>query len=174
MLACVVIKDGPCAWTDASRLVRIPEEALAKKSTQSPTKSVQDEKRQQEAERQSPEAKQAAAAAETKRQEAERRKSINRVREAYALYRLVRHCNETRRGYAAQYVNKYELKRATESIQAMVKRAKNDEPNINTDNLWNESAALANDRPIGRQPCQHYLDQLLEISPVYNDEKPPE
>src|SRR5215469_8560378 len=32
-LACVVIKDGPCAWTDASELVRIPEEALAKKST---------------------------------------------------------------------------------------------------------------------------------------------
>jgi hypothetical protein len=26
-LACVVIKDGPCAWTDASELVRIPEEA---------------------------------------------------------------------------------------------------------------------------------------------------
>ena len=26
-LACVVIKDGPCAWTDASALVRIPEEA---------------------------------------------------------------------------------------------------------------------------------------------------
>jgi hypothetical protein len=26
-LACVVIKDGPCAWTDASELVRITEEA---------------------------------------------------------------------------------------------------------------------------------------------------
>jgi hypothetical protein len=26
-LACVVIKDGPCAWTDALELVRIPEEA---------------------------------------------------------------------------------------------------------------------------------------------------
>jgi hypothetical protein len=26
-LACVVIKDGPCGWTDASELVRIPEEA---------------------------------------------------------------------------------------------------------------------------------------------------
>jgi hypothetical protein len=26
-LACVVIKDGPCAWTDASELARIPEEA---------------------------------------------------------------------------------------------------------------------------------------------------
>ena len=32
-LACVVIKDGPCAWTDASALVRIPEEAPAKKSS---------------------------------------------------------------------------------------------------------------------------------------------
>jgi len=42
-LACVVIKDGPCAWTDASALVRIPEEAPAKKSTQSQTKSVQDD-----------------------------------------------------------------------------------------------------------------------------------
>jgi hypothetical protein len=42
-LACVVIKDGPCAWTDASALVRIPEEAPAKKSTQSHTKSVQDD-----------------------------------------------------------------------------------------------------------------------------------
>jgi hypothetical protein len=41
-LACVVIKDGPCAWTDASQLVRISEEASAKKSTQSHTKSVQD------------------------------------------------------------------------------------------------------------------------------------
>jgi hypothetical protein len=28
-----VIKDGPCAWTDASALVRIPEEAPAKKSS---------------------------------------------------------------------------------------------------------------------------------------------
>jgi hypothetical protein len=42
-LACVVIKDGPCAWTDASALVRIPEEAPAKKSTQSDTKSMQDD-----------------------------------------------------------------------------------------------------------------------------------
>jgi len=42
-LACVVIKDGPCAWTDASALVRIPEEAPAKKSTQSQTKSAQDD-----------------------------------------------------------------------------------------------------------------------------------
>jgi hypothetical protein len=25
-LACVVIKDGPCAWTDASELARIPVE----------------------------------------------------------------------------------------------------------------------------------------------------
>src|SRR5215467_1692961 len=32
-LACVVVKDGPCAWTDASALVRIPEEAPAKKSS---------------------------------------------------------------------------------------------------------------------------------------------
>lgn len=31
-LACVVIKNGTCAWTDASALVRIPEEAPAKKS----------------------------------------------------------------------------------------------------------------------------------------------
>ena len=42
-LACVVIKDGPCAWTDASQLVRIPEEASAKTSTQSHRKSVQDD-----------------------------------------------------------------------------------------------------------------------------------
>src|SRR5262249_40437656 len=41
-LACVVIKDGPCAWTDASQLVRIPEGAQDKKSTQSHAKSVQD------------------------------------------------------------------------------------------------------------------------------------
>jgi hypothetical protein len=41
-LACVVIKDGPCAWTDASQLVRISEEAPAKKSTQSRAKSAQD------------------------------------------------------------------------------------------------------------------------------------
>jgi hypothetical protein len=27
-LACVVIKDGPCAWTDASELVRIPESSV--------------------------------------------------------------------------------------------------------------------------------------------------
>src|SRR6516162_4427437 len=32
-LACVVVKEGPCAWTDASALVRIPEEAPAKKSS---------------------------------------------------------------------------------------------------------------------------------------------
>jgi hypothetical protein len=33
-LACVVIKDGPCAWTDASELVRIPEEAPSSRPAQ--------------------------------------------------------------------------------------------------------------------------------------------
>src|SRR5215510_14148977 len=38
-LACVVIKDGPCAWTDASALVRIPEEAPSA-STPAPEQSA--------------------------------------------------------------------------------------------------------------------------------------
>jgi hypothetical protein len=33
-LACVVIKDGPCAWTDASALVRPPEEAPSVKNSE--------------------------------------------------------------------------------------------------------------------------------------------
>ena len=115
-----------------------------------------------------------AAAAYKREQEAERQSPHGQVREGYALYRLVRHCNETRRGYVVQYVNDDELNRATASIQKLVKKAKKDEPNISTDNLWNESAALADGRPIGNKPCQNYLRQLLEISPVYNDEKPPE
>jgi hypothetical protein len=40
-LACVVVKDGPCAWTDASALVRIPEEAPAKKSSVKNSEAVE-------------------------------------------------------------------------------------------------------------------------------------
>lgn len=81
------------------------------------------------------------------------------MREGYALYQLVRHCNEIPRGYALQYVNDDELDRATASIKMLVRKAKKDEPHINTGN---------------QQPCQRYLGQLLQMNPVYNDEKPPE
>ena len=40
-LACVVIKDGPCAWTDASALVRIPEEAPARKSSVKDSEAIE-------------------------------------------------------------------------------------------------------------------------------------
>jgi hypothetical protein len=40
-LACVVVKEGPCAWTDASALVRIPEEAPAKKSSVKNSEAVE-------------------------------------------------------------------------------------------------------------------------------------
>jgi hypothetical protein len=131
----------------------------------------------QEAERRKQwEARRAADAAAEQRFEAERRKPANRVTEGYALYRLVRHCNEVRRGYMVQFVNDDEFKRATATIQAIVKKAKKDEPNISTDNLWNESAAGANRRPIGANLCQAYLRDLLQMSPVavYEEAKPPE
>jgi hypothetical protein len=68
------------------------------------------------------------------------------------------------------------LARATTAIQAIVRKAKNDEPGINTDALWNNSANLANDRPVGVEWCQRYLEDLLRMSPValYDQSKPPE
>jgi hypothetical protein len=108
--------------------------------------------------------------------EAERHSPSGRVIEAYAKYRVVRYCNEVRRGYLVQYVNDDELARATTAIQAIVRKAKNDEPGINTDALWNNSANLANDRPVGVEWCQRYLEDLLRMSPValYDQSKPPE
>jgi hypothetical protein len=108
--------------------------------------------------------------------EAERRLPRAQVTEGYTLYRCVRYCNEVRRGYVVQYVNYDELARATTAIQAIVRKAKNDEPGINTDALWNSSADLANGRPMGVEWCQRYLHDLLRMSPValFDNSKPPE
>ena len=135
------------------------------------------EAQRQEAERRKQtEARRLADIARTQRLEAELRKPANRVTEGYVFYRLARRCNQVRRGYAVQYVNDDELERATTAIQAVVKAAKNNEPNINTDSLWDKSAERANGRPIGAESCQAYLQELLRISPgsVYDEAKPPE
>jgi hypothetical protein len=115
-------------------------------------------------------AKQAAEA------EAERQSPRGQVTQAYAVYRLVRYCNEVRRGYLVQYVNDDELARAATAIQAVVQKAKHDEPSIDTDVLWNNSADLAKNRPVGVEICQSYLRDLLRMSPVavYDNSKPVE
>jgi hypothetical protein len=127
--------------------------------------------------RQEAAAQAAAAAARAAAVEAERRSPHGRVTEGYALYRLVRFCNEVRRGYLVQYVNDDELARATTAIQAIVRKAKNDEPGIDTDALWYRSAELirrGRDFYANAEACQGELGALLRMSPValYDDSKP--
>jgi hypothetical protein len=117
-----------------------------------------------------------AAAAEAKQREVQRKSPHGQVLEGYTLYRLVRYCNEVRRDYLLQFINDVELGRATTAIQGVVRKAKQDEPAIDTDKIWDESAAAANGEPVSAEICQRYLQQLLRMSPVavYQQDKPPD
>jgi hypothetical protein len=102
------------------------------------------------------------------------RSAEGQVTLGYALFRLVRYCNEVRRGYLMKYVNDEELDRANLVIKSLVAKAKAGSPGLDTDTLWSKAGDLANDKPVGIEACHSYLDQLITMSPiaVYNNRKP--
>ena len=103
-------------------------------------------------------------------------KALLNISYGYRHYMIVRSCNEIRQGYLLQYVNDVEFDRATAAIKAIVKKAKADDPSIDSDSEWKQAVQAATGTPITQETCQMHLAQLLRSSPltVYSTDKPQE
>jgi hypothetical protein len=121
-------------------------------------------------------AEEAAREAE-RRREAEAREAAkpqNRMFRAYNLYVRVKFCNEARQGYLIQYVNDAELDRATIAVKAIVRKAQEAEPGMDSNEIWEKARRAADGSIASQSYCQMYLSQLVNMSPVdtYNIQKP--
>ena len=86
---------------------------------------------------------------------------------SYTSYVRVKYCNEVRKGYLLQYVNDEELERAEVAIKAIVSKAIETTPNVDTDAIWKRALILApQGAHLSRDFCQQYLRSLLADSPV--------
>jgi hypothetical protein len=94
----------------------------------------------------------------------------------YRFFMLVHHCNEVRQGYLLQFISDDELARSEIAIHAIVRKAKLDDPSIDSDALWRDAIQMATKMTITRDYCQLYFGQLPRISPVpvYSTNKPRE
>jgi hypothetical protein len=99
---------------------------------------------------------------------------INRLLTGYRLYNYVSICNQVREGYLVKYVNDIELERARQVVKGIADKATQDDPSINTDDVW----AKAQKNPIAPQVneniCHTSLVQLINSSPkpVFSVAKP--
>ena len=62
----------------------------------------------------------------------------NRVSLGYRKYIWIQYCYQIREGYLLKYVNDIQLQRSAIIIKAIVDKAKQEEPSLDTDKLWNK------------------------------------
>jgi hypothetical protein len=105
-------------------------------------------------------------------------KPAGRVLYAYTLYVRINFCNQVREGYAVQYINDDQLARATVVVKTIVGKAQQEDPSINTDEIWQAARqeAAHHPHPIARANgamfqaapyiCQAHLTELFNQSPT--------
>jgi hypothetical protein len=98
--------------------------------------------------------------------QAEENSPHGQVRQAYTAYIFVRWCHEIREGYMVKYVNDVEMDRAETAIRAIVQKWKVQEPNMNTDQLWQQADQRVVGKPINLDTCHYGLRTLLDMSPI--------
>jgi hypothetical protein len=106
---------------------------------------------------------------ETERQEkaaAEARKPENRLVRAYEFYAKVQFCNQVRQGYASVFVNDVEMERARIAAKTIEKSLLSEEPNLNTDNVWQQALSNIQGWRAFRETCQGTYIALLRLSPI--------
>lgn len=84
--------------------------------------------------------------------------------DAYRHYGFIKYCNETRRGYLAQWVNEDELGRARSHVKHLEDEAKEvwgDE--IDTDKLYKSALTYITGLAVGAQTCHFTYVQTLSI-----------
>jgi hypothetical protein len=99
---------------------------------------------------------------------------INRLLLGYRLYHYVSVCNQAREGFLVTSVNDVELERGRKAVKAIEARALNDDPSIDTDNVWQTSLKQPYFGSIHEEVCRAAIVRLVNSSPqpVWNTDKP--
>jgi hypothetical protein len=121
---------------------------------------------QAERQRQEATARAEAAAKQEAEARAEAAKPDNRIRTAYSLYIRLRWCSGVREGYLVKYINDVEMERVETAIKAIVSKEKSREPDMNTDQLWQQADRATTGMRVQMDACQYWFHQLLAMSPV--------
>lgn len=115
---------------------------------------------------------------EAKAKAIEDAKPVNVIFRAYTMYIFASVCNEIREGYLVKYVNDVELEKAKVAVKAIVAKAKEQQPDVDTDLAWKEAQKehdrLGNLTGHSIDYCQRQLNSLINASPVplYGPAKP--
>jgi len=106
---------------------------------------------------------------EKARQEAEieAAKPVNRLRQAYFDYMVVKRCYDVRLGYQLVYINEVELERAKRAVNTIEASALKEDSSIDTGNAWQEGIRMieTSQRYVEQYFCQKTFNDLLSAAP---------
>jgi hypothetical protein len=94
-------------------------------------------------------------------------KPINRLRQAYFNYMVVKRCYDVRLGYQLVYINEVELERARRAVNAIETSALKEDSSINTSATWQEGVQMlgASKEYVEQYFCQKTYNDLLNAAP---------
>jgi hypothetical protein len=108
--------------------------------------------------------------AENQRKELERieaSKPINRLRQAYFAYIVVKKCYDVRLGYQLVYINEVEMERARLAISAIETSILKEDQSINASDAWQETVRLTSvsKETVEQYFCKKTYTDLLNTAP---------
>jgi hypothetical protein len=94
-------------------------------------------------------------------------KPINRLRQAYFSYMVVKKCHDVRLGYQLVYINEVEFERSRLAVNAIETSALNEDSSIDTSNTWQEAIRMigASKQYVEQYFCQKTYNDLLNAAP---------
>ena len=94
-------------------------------------------------------------------------KPINRLRQSYFDYMVVKRCYDLRLGYQLVYVNEVERERARAAISAIEISILGEDSSIDKDGAWQAAARAieASNQYLERNFCQQTYNELLSAAP---------
>lgn len=100
-------------------------------------------------------------------------KPINKLKQAYFNYMVVKRCYEVRLGYQLVYINEIEMDRARVAVNAIETSASKEDSSINTNDAWESAvrAIRASTQHVEQYFCQKTYNDLLSAAPYSPPEK---
>ena len=94
-------------------------------------------------------------------------KPINRLKQSYFNYMVVKRCYDVRLGYAVVWINEIEMERARRAVSAIETSIFKEDSSIDKNDAWQEAAKVirVSTQPVEQYFCQRAYNELLNAEP---------
>ena len=100
-------------------------------------------------------------------------KPVNRLKQAYFSYMVVKRCYDVQLGYQLVYINEVEMERARVAVKAIETSIIKEDSSIDTNSTWQEATQFigASKQYLEQYFCQKTYNELLSAAPYATPEK---